>query len=147
MTDLQPVDILIVEDDPRDAELIRRALQRAKLTNPLHLASDGVEALEFLFSEGRYRERAGSPNPKVVFLDLKLPKVDGLEVLRALRADERTRSIPVVVLTSSREAPDVEEAYRLGVNSYIVKPLDFDKFVDAVGELGFYWLLLNQPAR
>jgi two-component system response regulator len=138
------VDILLVEDNPNDVELTTRALKKARLANPIFVVSDGAEALEFLFRTGAY---AGRPphTPKVVLLDLKLPKVDGLEVLRRLKGDERTRVIPVVVLTSSREESDVVESYKLGVNSYIVKPVDFEKFVAAVEHVGVYWLLLNEP--
>ena len=138
------VDILLVEDNPNDVELTMRALKKAKLANPIFVVSDGAEALDFLFRTGAY---AGRPphTPKVVLLDLKLPKVDGIEVLRRIKGDERTRVIPVVVLTSSREESDVVESYKLGVNSYIVKPLDFEKFVAAVEHVAVYWLLLNEP--
>jgi CheY-like chemotaxis protein len=140
---LEGVEILLVEDSPTDAELAMRALRKWKLANKLHLARDGAEALDFIFASGGYAHREGSL--KVVLLDLKLPKVDGLEVLRRLKGDPRTRRIPVVVLTSSREERDVVESYELGVNSYIVKPVDFEQFVRAVADLGLYWLLLNQP--
>jgi two-component system, response regulator len=138
MVTVQDVEILLVEDNPEDLELVLRALQRNKLTNRIHVARDGAEALEFL-------SRGGMQLPKVVLLDLKLPKVSGIQVLEAIRADERTRVLPVVVLTSSREGPDVRRCYELGVNSYIVKPVDFDAFVKAVAEVGLYWMLLNQP--
>ncbi|MGC8722643.1 MAG: response regulator [Acidobacteriota bacterium] len=143
----EPVDILIVEDDPNDLELALRALRKGNIVNPIYSVSDGAEALDFLFGEGAYEGRETVPIPKVILLDLKLPKVDGLEVLRRVKGDERTKIIPVVVLTSSREERDVIESYRLGVNSYIVKPVGFENFVQAVSHLGLYWLLLNQPPR
>jgi len=140
-----PVEILLVEDNPNDVELALRALQRHNLANKVFVVKDGVEALEFLFATGAHADRNVKNTPRVVFLDLKLRKVDGLEVLRRVKSDERTRAIPVVVLTSSREERDVVESYQLGVNSYIVKPVDFEKFVQAVSEVGLYWVLLNQP--
>jgi two-component system, response regulator len=142
---MSAVEILLVEDSPEDRELTLRALRTRNLVNRLHCVADGEEALEFLFATGRYRDRAGEPAPRLVCLDLKLPRVDGLEVLRRLRAEARTRTVPVVVLTSSREERDLVESYRLGVNSYVVKPVEFEPFVQAVSELGLYWLLLNQP--
>lgn len=141
----EEVEILLVEDNPSDAELALRALKKNHLANRLVHVTDGEEALDFIFARGVYSERRVENGPKVVVLDLKLPKVDGLEVLRIMKADSRTRIIPVVVLTSSKEEQDIVETYRLGVNSYIVKPVDFDKFVAAVRDLGMYWLLLNQP--
>lgn len=139
---VQPApDVLVVEDNPDDVELTLRALKRMHLTNPVRVARDGVEALEILLGDGTSRP----PLPRVVLLDLKLPRVGGLEVLARLREEERTRTLPVVVLTSSREEPDVRKAYALGVNSYVVKPVEFEKFVDAVGKVGQYWLLLNLP--
>lgn len=138
-------DILLVEDNPNDAELTQRALTRAHVANDIHVVRDGAEALEFLFGEGAYAGRARPALPRVVLLDLKLPKVDGLEVLRRVKADERTKLIPVVVLTSSREESDLVASYHLGANSYIVKPVDSDKFFEAVHEIGLYWLLLNEP--
>ncbi|MCM3877265.1 MAG: response regulator [Thermoanaerobaculia bacterium] len=139
-------DILLVEDNPNDAELALRALKKARVANDVHVARDGAEALEFLFGEGAYAGRARSAPPRVVLLDLKLPKVDGLEVLRRVKTDERTKLIPVVVLTSSREESDLVASYHLGANSYIVKPVDSEKFFEAVHEIGLYWLLLNEPA-
>jgi two-component system, response regulator len=139
------VEILLVEDNPRDVELTLHVFQRHHLTNRIHVVRDGAEALDFLFCTGAYGERNIHQAPKVMLLDLKLPKVDGLEVLRRIKADARTWTIPVVVLTSSREEPDIAESYHLGVNSYIVKPVDFEQFTEAVRLLGMYWLLLNQP--
>ena len=138
-------DILLVEDNPNDAELTLRALKKARVANDIHVVRDGAEALEFLFGEGAYEGRARSAFPRVILLDLKLPKVDGLEVLRRLKSEDRTRKIPVVVLTSSREESDLVASYHLGANSYIVKPVDSDKFFEAVHEIGLYWLLLNEP--
>ena len=140
-------DILLVEDNPQDAELTIRSLRKRNLANHLVVVEDGEEALEYLFCRGRFAERDVNHLPKVVLLDLKLPKVSGLEVLRELKANEHTRLIPVVVLTSSRQDPDIEAAYALGANSYVVKPVDFDAFADAVSSLGLYWLLINQPPR
>ncbi len=138
------IEILLVEDNPEDVEITLRAFKKRNLTNKIHVVEDGEEALEYLFATGAYHERDLNHRPKVILLDLKLPKVDGLEVLRRIRSDEGTKQIPVVVLTSSQEERDIVESYRLGVNSYIVKPVDFDKFLDTVSELGFYWLLLNK---
>jgi len=145
MTAIQPVDILLVEDNPHDVELTTRALKKRKLANNMTIVRDGAEALEFIFGTGKYSSRDPEQHPRVILLDLKLPKVDGLEVLRTLKNDQRTRTIPVVILTSSQEERDIVESYRLGVNSYIVKPVDFDKFVNAVSDVGLYWLLLNKP--
>ncbi len=141
------VEVLLVEDNPRDAEMTLRTLRKRNLANQVVHVHDGLEALNWIFGAGRYLGRDPYDQPKVVLLDLKLPKVDGLEVLRAIRSDERTRLIPVVVMTSSREERDVVESYRLGVNSYIVKPLEFDAFTAAVADLGHYWLLVNQEPR
>lgn len=147
MTDTDAVDILLVEDNPQDAELTVRALKQHNLANRLSTVEDGAEALDFIFCRGKYATRENGHSPKVVLLDLKLPKVSGLEVLRALKQDERTRTIPVVVVTSSREDPDIKTAYALGANSYVVKPVEFDAFAQAVSSLGLYWLLVNQPPR
>ncbi|HKP04762.1 MAG TPA: response regulator [Chthoniobacterales bacterium] len=143
----KPVEILLVEDNPNDLELTRRALRKANLSNNIQITRDGAEALEFLFCEGSYANRKLEDGPKVILLDLKLPKVDGLEVLKQVKTDPRTKSIPVVVLTSSKEQRDVVESYQLGVNSYIVKPVNFEGFATAVQEIGMYWLLLNQPPK
>lgn len=141
------VEILLVEDNPEDLELTRRALRKANLANHIHVARDGAEALEFIFCEGPHAARRIEDSPKVILLDLKLPKVDGLEVLQRIKSDPRTRSIPVVVLTSSKEQNDVVESYHLGVNSYIVKPVNFEGFVASVQQLGMYWLLVNQAPK
>lgn len=138
------VEILLVEDTPADAELTIRALKKNCLVNNLVWVKDGAEALDFLFATGAYTGRNCAHQPRVVLLDLRLPRVSGIEVLRRLKQDARTQSIPVVVLTSSKEDVDVDECYRLGVNSYITKPVAFDEFVKVVGELGLYWLLLNK---
>jgi CheY-like chemotaxis protein len=139
------VEILLVEDNVSDVQLTLHALDRNKLTNQIHVVRDGAEALDFLFSTGQYADRTAQRNPRVVLLDLKLPLIDGMEVLRRMKAEPRTRSIPVVVLTSSREERDIVESYQLGVNSYIVKPVDFEQFTESVRQLGLYWALLNQP--
>ena len=139
-----PVEILLVEDNPADEELTIHTLRANHLANNIQIVRDGAEALDFIFRTGAFADRATDAGPKVILLDLKLPKVDGLEVLRRVRDDPSTRSIPVVVLTSSREESDIVESYRLGVNSYIVKPVDFEQFVEAVRQLGLYWVLLNQ---
>ncbi|MBU1706082.1 MAG: response regulator [Pseudomonadota bacterium] len=144
---MKQVEILLVEDNPHDAELTLRSLKKNNLANHVFIVTDGEGALDFIFARGAYSERKVENAPKVVILDLKLPKVDGLDVLRAMKSDPRTKVIPVVVLTSSSEEKDIVESYRLGVNSYIVKPVDFDKFIAAVRDLGLYWLLLNQPPR
>lgn len=144
MYEQKQVDILLVEDNPNDAELAIRALRKNRLANNVLHLGDGAEALDYLFARGAYEGRDISDRPRLILLDLKLPKVDGLEVLKEVKADERMRLTPVVVLTTSKEERDLIESYRLGVNSYIVKPVDFDKFVDAVKELGLYWLLLNE---
>ncbi len=143
----EEIEILLVEDDPNDAELTTRALKKSGLANKLHLVKDGDEALAFLFGTGPYAGRSVDAKPKVVLLDLKLPKIDGMEVLKRIKADDRTKTIPVVILTSSKEHRDVVTSYGLGVNSYITKPVEFEQFVKAVADLGLYWLLLNQPPR
>ena len=146
-TETNALEILLVEDNPQDLELALRALKKANVSSHIQVARDGVEALEFVFCEGAYASRKIEQVPRVILLDLKLPKLDGLEVLKRLKSDPRTRVIPVVILTSSKEQRDVVESYHLGVNSYIVKPVDFEGFSKAVGNLGFYWLLLNQSHR
>jgi len=143
MTEPNEVEILFIEDNPHEAELTIRGLRKHNLVNKLKHIDDGEEALDFIFSRRTYASRENSPNPKLIILDLKLPKIDGLEILRQLKADERTRIIPVVVLTSSQEEKDVIESYRLGVNSYIVKPVNFESFGKAVADLGLYWVILN----
>ena len=139
------VEILLVENNPADEELTLHALRSNNLANNIHVVRDGAEALEFIFCTGAYAHRNIEKGPKVILLDLKLHVVDGLEVLRQIKSDPRTQTIPVVVLTSSREDRDIAESYKLGANSYIVKPVDFEQFTDAVGKLGMYWGLLNQP--
>lgn len=139
------VEILLIEDNQHDAELTIRALKKNNLVNNLVHLKDGVEALDFLFAEGVYHERSADNTPKVILLDLKMPKLNGIDVLKRLKADERTKKIPIVVLTSSKEDPDIKTCYDLGVNSYVVKPVNFEAFAKAVNELGLYWMLLNQP--
>ncbi|MGB7621952.1 MAG: response regulator [Terriglobia bacterium] len=141
----RPLEILLVEDNPNDVELTLHAFKKHNLSNQVHVTRDGAEALDFIFGSGAYQGRNIEDKPRVILLDLKLPKVDGIEVLRKLKADARTRTIPVVVLTSSREERDIFETYHLGVNSYIVKPVDFEQFIEAVRVVGLYWLLLSQP--
>jgi len=141
------VEIVLVEDNPHDAELALRALKTYNLANDLIWLQDGVEALDFIFAQGQYSDRSIEDVPKVILLDLKLPRVNGLEVLEKVKSDVRTKSIPVVVLTSSSEERDIVTSYNFGVNSYILKPVDFDKFINAIREVGFYWLLLNKPAQ
>jgi two-component system response regulator len=141
------VEVLLVEDNARDAELTIRALKKHNLANQLFHVEDGAEALDFLFGRGKYEGRRTERSPKVVLLDLKLPKVSGLEVLRLMKEDERLHTIPVVIVTSSAEDPDMQAAYNLGANSYVVKPVQFDAFMEAMSKLGVYWLILNHPLR
>jgi two-component system response regulator len=139
------IEILLVEDNPDDAELAISSLKKNNLANKVHLVEDGEEALAFLFAKGEYSERNIEEKPKLILLDLKLPKIDGMEVLQMIKSDEKMKTIPVVILTSSREESDIIRSYKIGVNSYIVKPVDFEKFTKSVSDLGLYWLVLNQP--
>ena len=145
MTLEQPVEILLVEDNPDDVDLALNALERYHMANRIHIVRDGAEALDYLFVREAYAGRDVNHTPRVILLDLKLPLVDGLEVLRQIKTDPRTQSVPVVVMTASREEQDIVESYRLGVNSYIVKPVDFEQFTEALRIIGLYWLLLNEP--
>ena len=141
----QEVEILLVDDNASDVELTVRALRAHKLANSIHVAEDGQQALDFVFCRGAFSHRSFATPPKVIFLDLKMPKVDGIDVLRAIRGDERTRMIPVVILTSSKEQRDIVEGYKLGVNAYIQKPVDFDEFRRVIEQMGMFWLVVNQP--
>ena len=143
--DYHNVELLLVEDSPNDAKLVKRAFQKFNMANKFFWVKDGEEALDFLLARNQYSDRKVEDLPKVVLLDLKLPKIGGIEVLRALRADERTKMVPVVVMTSSKEEQDVIDSYELGTNSYIVKPVEFEGFIHAVKDVGFYWLFTNQP--
>lgn len=140
-------EIVIVEDNPNDAELMVRALKKKNLLNNLIVLKDGVQALDFMFSTGEYSNKKLKTLPKVIFLDLKLPKMDGLKVLEKLKSSKRTKNIPVVILTSSNQDPDIKTAYSLGANSYVVKPVDFNNFSEVVSKLGLYWLLVNVNAK
>ena len=139
------IEILLVEDNMGDAELTIRALKRRNLANRLVHLENGADALDYIFAEGIYSERNMENIPRIILLDLNMPKVGGIEVLRRLKADDKTNEIPVIVLTSSNEDPDIKTCYKLGVNSYVVKPVDFDSFAKVVGQLGLYWFLLNEP--
>ena len=141
---LDELDILLVEDNPTDAELTMRALKRKNLANKLVWVKNGEEALNFIHAQGQYQDRDPEDLPHLILLDLRMPKVDGLEVLKELKANEHTKRIPVVVLTSSQQDRDVVESYKLGVNSYVSKPVEFDEFIDAVSTLGLYWMLINK---
>jgi CheY-like chemotaxis protein len=145
--DYGETEILLVEDNPTDLELALRVFRKHELANRIEVARDGAEALDFLFGEGAHAGRGSIQIPKVILLDLKLPKIGGLEVLRRIKGDPRTRTIPIVVLTSSQEEKDLVESYQLGVNSYIVKPVDFDQFSDCLKRIGIYWLLSNAPPK
>ncbi len=144
---MNEVEVLLVEDNPSDAELTTRALKKRNLANRLFHVKDGAEAIDFLFAQGTFASRRVENGPKVVLLDLKLPKVDGIEVLRRIKSDDRTKIIPVVVMTSSREDRDLVDCYNLGVNGYVVKPVEFEDFARAVSDLGCYWLLINETPR
>jgi two-component system response regulator len=144
---MNEVEVLLVEDNPSDAELTVRSLKKHNLANRLFHVKDGAEAIDFVFAQGTFADRRVENVPKVVLLDLKLPKIDGIEVLRRIKSDDRTKIIPVVVMTSSREDRDLVDCYNLGVNGYVVKPVEFEDFARAVSELGCYWLLLNETLR
>lgn len=144
MNDFNVVDILLVEDNRNDAELIIRSLRKHKLANNLLVIEDGAEALDFFFCQGKYADRSIHNPPRVVLLDLKLPKINGLEIIKTLKNNLKTAQIPLIMLTSSEEETDIKEAYRLGVNSYVVKPLNFEQFANAMSQLGFYWILVNK---
>jgi CheY-like chemotaxis protein len=147
MSETAPIELMIVEDNPQDLELAMLALIEVCPAVKIHISRDGAEAMDYIFCEGAYSTRLITDRPKVILLDLKLPKIDGLAVLKRLKEDVRTRSIPVVMLTSSREQRDIVESYNLGVNSYIVKPVNFDRFSEAIKHLGLYWQQLNQPTE
>lgn len=138
------IEIIIVEDNPNDAELMVRSLKHNNLANNLIILEDGEQALNYIFCRGQYAKRDSRESPRVIFLDLKLPKVDGLEVLKQLKSNEKTSNIPVVIITSSKEDPDIKTAYKLGANSYVVKPVDFNKFIETINQLGNYWLVINE---
>jgi two-component system, response regulator len=144
MESFEQVEILLAEDDSKDAEMTQRALRKYNIGNRVHWVKDGAEALDYVFCRGAYADRTPVRPPKLVLLDLKMPKVDGIEVLKQLKSDPRARSIPVVVMTSSNEEPDVTECYKLGVNSYIVKPIEFEAFLETVSKIGLYWVLTNR---
>jgi two-component system response regulator len=141
------IEIVLVEDNPHDAEMTIRALTKNKVMNKIVHLEDGAEALDFIYGTGKYTGRNTAIKPKVILLDVKMPKVNGIEVLRKIKSDDRTKTIPVVMLTSSKEDPDVRTCYELGANSYIVKPVDFENFTKSIAELGVYWLLLNEPLK
>jgi two-component system, response regulator len=141
------IEILLVEDNPHDAELMVRSLKKNHLANKLFVVEDGEEALDFIFCRGKYSGRDCSMPPKVIFLDLKLPKVDGLEVLKQVKSNEQSRKIPVIIVTSSKEDPDIDAAYNLGANSYVVKPVEFDNFAKTMNQLGLYWVVVNEKPR
>ena len=140
-------DIILVEDNPNDAELMVRSLKKNHLANKFIILEDGEQALDYLFCRGQYAERDSDELPKVIFLDLKLPKVHGLEVLKEVKSNDKTKKIPIVIVTSSKEDPDIKAAYSLGANSYVVKPVDFDQFKETINQLGLYWLVINEKQR
>jgi two-component system response regulator len=143
----EEVEIVLVEDNPDDAELTLRALKKSNISNRIIHLEDGAEALDFIFSKGKYTDRKNNAKPKIILLDLNMPKVNGIDVLRKIKSDDSTKTIPVVVLTSSREDPDVQICYKLGANSYIVKPVGFENFTKAISELGLYWVLQNYSTK
>lgn len=145
MERVEAVDVLLVEDNPQDAELTVRAFKKSNLANNIITIDDGEEAVDFIFCRRKYANRDFIHNPKIILLDVKLPKINGLEILKKIKEDERTKSIPVVIVTSSMEDPDIKTAYELGANSYVVKPVDFESFAEAINKLGLYWLLINKP--
>jgi two-component system response regulator len=147
MNTYDPVEILIVEDNPNDAELMVRALKKQNLVNHIYIAEDGEEALDFIFCRGKFEDRHPSIILKVIFLDLKLPKINGLEVIKEVKSNEATKKLPIVVVTSSKEDPDIETAYELGANSYVVKPVDFEDFIRAMSHTGLFWLLVNESPK
>ena len=140
-------EIILVEDNPSDADLIKRALNKNNVANKILHLKDGQEVIDYLFGEGQWKGRTTTNTPKVILLDLKMPKVSGIEVLKKIKSNDETRSIPVVILTSSKEDPDIKECYKLGVNSYVVKPVGFEEFSSTVAQLGLYWLLINQQPK
>jgi two-component system, response regulator len=147
MKNFDPAEILIVEDNPNDAELIIRALKKQNLANEIYVAEDGVEALDFIFCRGDFATRKSISNLRVVFLDLKLPKLNGLEVLQEIKTNPATKKLPIVIITSSKEDPDIKQAYELGANGYVVKPVDFNGFVKAMANTGLFWLLVNEAPK
>ncbi len=147
MENYSPIEILLIENNPDDAALALRALTRNHLVNHVEVINDGADALDFLFHRGRYADRISIAFPRVIFLDLHLPGVNGFEILKDIRANEVTRKLPVVVVSSSREEPDISRAYELGANSYVVKPADLEMFIKVISELGMYWLILNEPPK
>lgn len=147
MTTVEPVEVLLIEDNSQDAELELRALKKNNLVNSITLIENGADAVDFIFCQGKYSDREMTQHPKLILLDLKLPKINGLEILKMIKEDERTKTIPVVILTSSGEDPDIKTAYHLGANSYVIKPVGFDAFMESINKMGFYWLLVNKPPK